>query len=604
MKKKHLLRKSGIILALACIMAAGISGALQGTTRLKASEGYISFEYSEETDMEQIGFKGDKVSISGGSISANDISNEGNKLKLDKGAVAVKTLDNVITSGKVHFETVFLTTATSKASLFMRILNSEGEPMIDIAQYGSSNLNLYINRQTSGNEGAMAGRFSGLPVKQWAKAEVDIDLDAAKEAGHLVFDAVVWTTDNYASGVWTKFAEYDENIYLKSTTAPTATGSASANASVFDVAAIELYNAGGTNYYDDMYFEAIGDGVTRRLGELKLVSLPLKLEYNVGDSLNESGLCISGTYVYTFADGSTKEVTRTITKYDIEFDSSREGASVPVIITPSSDEKQSVSFNVKVNHNAALDYIEAWLVSFVNNKMVILEDDNSITLNKRQIKLPLESEDGVKLSWSVDSSYAKLNDRILTVIPAKDKELEIILTVTAKAKNADGDKVELSKDIKLVVPQETTGAVKTELSFDSEENINTGLKAMYDRGFFKGQESLASIENVLSNKDRMITTEELTAILVNMFEVETTYTDTIISREDVLYDKWYSDYVIAAFQLSLETKASRIEKKIYGIGSAITKDDFIYMVSRIAAIDQTTLPDDYAAKIFDVTVKP
>jgi len=598
MKKNCFTRKQCFALALTCAVAVcTLVRQPYGITIVKAADAYTSFEYSEEKSIGATGFDGNKVSIVGGAISANDTSNTGNKIKLEKG-ISVKKLDSVITSGKVHFETVFLTTATSKASLFMRLLNSEGEPMIDIAQYGSSNLNLYIDKKTEGNEGAMADRFKGLPVKQWAKAEVDIDLDETKTAGHLVFDVVVWTTDNYASDVWTKFAEYDENIYLKSTTAPTTTGAASTKATVFDIAAIELYNAGGTNYYDDMLFEAIGEGAIRKLSKLELVSAPFKLEYNVGDSLNESGLELKGTYIYTFVDGSTKEDVRTITKYEVEFDSSKEGKRIPVTITA---EGQSVSFDVEVKHNTILDYIEAELVSFVNNKMVILEDDNSITINKRQIKLPAESEDGVRLSWSVSNiskSNVSIKDRILTVEPSSEKETEVILAVTALAENSDGDKVEFSKDIKLVVPKATGETVK-EFSFDSEENINIGLKAMYDRGFFEGQERLASIENVLKFKEQFITTEELAAILVNMFEIDTTYTKTVINRGDVEYDKWYTDYVVAAFQLSLETKSSRVERKIYGIGKTLTKDDVAYMVSRIAAIDQTTLLDDYATKMFE-----
>jgi len=587
--KKFFLRGKLVVLAAAFVLLQPCN-----MSTVFADESYISFEFSEEKDIAATGFDGSKVSISTGNISANDTSNVGNKIKLDKGATAVKKLDSVITSGQVHFETTFLTTATSKASLFMRILNSEGEPMIDIAQYGSSNLNLYIDRQTSGNEGAMAARFTGLPVKQWAKAEVNIDLDATKTAGHLVFDAVVWVTDNYAGGVWNKFAEYDENVYLNSTTAKTATGAASTKATVFDVAAIELYNAGGTNYYDDMFFEAISEGTTKKLNKLEIVSIPSKTEYNVGDALNEKGLELIGTYLYTFSDGSTREEKQAITKYEIDFDSSKEGKNIPVTIIA---DGQSVSFNVEVLHNPILDYVEAELVSFIDNKLVTLEDDNSIKLNKRQIKLPAENEDGIKLSWAVNASNASVVDRILTVQPSSDKETEVVLTVTAITENVDGDSVEFSKDIKLVVPKATKAAVEN-FSFDTEENINVGLKAMLDRGLLKGQERLSSVENVLSNREQLINTEELAAILVNMFEIDTTYTKTVINREDVKYDEWYTDYVIAAFQLSLEPSAGRIEKKIYGIGKKLTEAEVLYMVSRIVAVDQTTLPDDYAEQMF------
>lgn len=582
------------IIAAACLITAFALAAEPCTTSVYAADGkYMSFRYTEEKEIAATGFAGNNISIVSGTISANDTSNVGSKIKLDKGT-AVKKLDSIVSSGMVHFETVFLTTATSKASLFLRILNSEGEPMIDIAQYGSSNLNLYIDRQTSGNEGAMAARFKGLTVKQWVKAEVDIDLDASKTEGHLVFDVVVYTTDSYESGLWKKFAEYDETVYLNSTTAKTTTGAASTKATVFDVASIELYNAGGTNYYDDMFFETIGGGTVKTLAKLELVSAPLKTEYNVGDSFNDTGMELVGTYVYTFADGSTKEEKQVITKYEVDFDNGREGKQVPVTIKV---DGKSVSFFAEVRHNPILDYIEADLVSFIDNKLVVLEDDNSILINKRQIKLPIKSEDDVKLSWAVKTGNADIAGNILTIEPSQDKETEVILTVTAETKNYEGSKVVFNKDIRLIIPKANT--VKNEkFSFDTEENINVGLKAMYDRGLFKGQEKLASVSAVLSNREQFITAEELAAILVNMFEVDTTYTKTVINREDVAYDKWYTDYVIAAFQLSLEPKTSRIEKKLYGIGHRLTREDILYMVSRIAAVDQTTLPVDYAEQMF------
>ena len=582
------------IIAAACLITAFALAAEPCTTSVYAADGkYMSFRYTEEKEIAATGFAGNNISIVSGTISANDTSNVGSKIKLDKGT-AVKKLDSIVSSGMVHFETVFLTTATSKASLFLRILNSEGEPMIDIAQYGSSNLNLYIDRQTSGNEGAMAARFKGLTVKQWVKAEVDIDLDASKTEGHLVFDVVVYTTDSYESGLWKKFAEYDETVYLNSTTAKTTTGAASTKATVFDVASIELYNAGGTNYYDDMFFETIGGGTVKTLAKLELVSAPLKTEYNVGDSFNDTGMELVGTYVYTFADGSTKEEKQVITKYEVDFDNEREGKQVPVTIKV---DGKSVSFFAEVRHNPILDYIEADLVSFIDNKLVVLEDDNSILINKRQIKLPVKSEDDVKLSWAVKTGNADIAGNILTIEPSQDKETEVILTVTAETKNYEGSRVVFNKDIRLVIPKANT--VKNEkISFDTEENINVGLKAMYDRGLFKGQEKLASVSAVLSNREQFITAEELAAILVNMFEVDTTYTKTVINREDVAYDKWYTDYVIAAFQLSLEPKTSRIEKKLYGIGRRLTREDILYMVSRIAAVDQTTLPVDYAEQMF------
>ena len=86
--------------------------------------------------------------------------------------------------------------------------------------------------------------------------------------------------------------------------------------------------------------------------------------------------------------------------------------------------------------------------------------------------------------------------------------------------------------------------------------------------------------------------------MVNLFGIDTTYTDVKISRRDVKDDAWYSRFVKAAFQLSVETRDSRERKADYGIGRGISRENLLYMLHRIVMIDQTTLPSDYADRIF------
>ncbi len=561
----------------------------------KSDGSYEMFEYIDEDSAAIIGFGGSSLSVTNNDIEANDESNRTNRITVGKGT-ATKVFDTAFTTGTVHFETVFMTMATSKASLFLRLLNSEGKPMIDIAQYGSSNFNLYIDKKTEGTDGAMAGQFGGLPVKNWAKFAVDIDLDATKAAGHLVFDAVVWTTNDYESGNWTKFAEYDETLYLNSTMAPTTTGSASSDATVFDIASIELYNAAGsTNYYDDMYFEAIGEGTTKELVDITVVSEPTKKTYVEGDNFNAAGLEIMGTYKYTFKDGSTTTKQREVTIYDVEFNNREIGDSVPVVVSVGD---LSVTFTVKVTKSVALDNIESYIVDYISNDLVTLLDDNIIGLNKRQVRLPYSNSDGVQLDWSAVSSNVTVSDRILTVTPSTEGITEAVITVSMVTKNADGSNVTVKKDITFEVAKASSDSVPS-ISFETLEDYQNAIEVMMDMGIFEGQVRLTDVTAILNALESGITVEEFVAILVNLFDVDTTHTEIKIDRNDIDYDAWYADYVIAAFQLSVETEESRTGKERYGIGDSLTKEDIIYMLSRIVAVDKTTLPSDYLSKIFE-----
>lgn len=555
----------------------------------KPDGSYVTFSYTDESGVVETGFDGSKISVAGGDVSGN----KSNKIKVDKGT-STMTLAEPRTTGTVHFETEFLTTSTSKASLFLRILNSENKPMVDIAQYGSGNLNLYIDKNTEGTDGKMAGQFGGLPVKQWAKLSVDIDLEATREQGHLMFDAIVWKKADYSSDKWTVHAEYNQDLYLKSATAPTTTGSASSDATVFDVAAIELVTSNGTSYYDNMFFEAVRDDVTRELLDLEIASPADKTEYIVGDGLNRAGLVLTGTYKFTLPKGDVKTRTAEITKYDISFDNTQPGESVPVTLSAGGHE---VVYYVKVLPNTALNDIEQYLVDYVDNILVNLGAEKVIYINKRQMRLPAEAENGEKLSWEVISGDAAVKENVLTVNPSTEKTTEISLKVTLSTKNNDGDPVSVSKTVKAEVSRQREKAPDTKPS--EEESLRNAISMLYERGLFDGQADLKNVDAVMANLDREIRVEEIAVILVNMFDIDTTYTRARVSRKDVEDNAWYSKYVRAAFQLSVETRDSHEGKENYGIGKGISKDNLLYMIDRIVHVDQTTLPSDYAEKMFE-----
>ncbi len=554
----------------------------------KPDSSYVTFGYTDEGSVGPVGFNGNNITVAGGDVAGN----AGSKLKVDKGT-AVKTLTDPITSGTVHFETKFLTKATSGASLFLRILNSEGHPMVEIAQYGSSNLNLYLDKATSGD---FAERFGGLPTNTWARVTIDIDLDRSNETGQLAFDAAVWTTEDYAGGSWTKFAEFDQNAYINgSGTVHSANGSASTRASRFDVAAVELQNAGSAaNYYDDMFFEAIDASVKKELAELKIVRPASKTVYYVGDSANTDGLVLSGVYIYQFPNGTTDRVETEVTKYTVSFDNTVPGENVPVTV---SADGRTVSYTVTVLENTRLDGIEEYLVGYVGNRLVTLDGKNTVHVNKRQILLPAQDEKGDTLEWEVASGQANAGvaENILTVIPSAEASVEIELKVTLHAVNEDGDELVLSRPVRVAVPKESGKAADDSLA--TEESMKNAVKAMYERGLFDGQKDLKDVDSVMASLDRAVTTEEMAVILVNLFGIDTTYTDVRISRGDVRDDAWYSKHVKAAFQLSVETRDSREGKENYGIGKGMSKANLLYMIHRIVMVDQTTLPSDYEDRI-------
>lgn len=550
---------------------------------------YVTISYTDEEGMAHTGFDGSKISVASGDTYGNN----GNKIKLAKGS-SVTTLAQPCTTGTVHFETEFLTTAAKGESLFLRLLNSEGKPMVDIGQYGSGNLNLYIDKKTSGTDGAMAGQFKGLPVKQWAKLSVDIDLEATREQGHLVFDAIVWTKADYA-GDWTIHAEFDEDLYLKSEMAPTTTGSASSDATVLDIASIELLNKNGDNFYDNLFFEAIRGDVEKKLTSLVIASPAVKTEYTVGDGLNRTGLVLKGVYRYSFPNGDVKEREAEITKYEVSFDNTQPGDAVPVTLTA---EGLSVSYNVLVRPNTALDDIETYLVrEYINNKLVTLDDEMVIYMNKRQVKLPVETKKGEKLTWSIAGGDAEVSGVILTVNPSKEKKTEVDLKVTLSTKNNDGDLVSFSKTLKIKVPKESGRAADD--SFTTESSQRYVVKTLVDRKLFEGQANLTDVDTIMANMNREITVEEVAVILVNLFQIDTTYTSVRINRSDVEDDAWYSKFVKAAFQLSVETRDSREGKAEYGIGKGISKANLLYMIDRIIHVDQTTVPEDYQDRLFE-----
>lgn len=555
----------------------------------KPDSSYVTFSYMDEGSVGPVGLNGDNVGVAGGDVAGNASS----KIKVDKGT-AVKKLADPVTSGTVHFETKFLTKATSGASLFLRILNSEGLPMVEIAQYGSSNLNLYLDKATSGD---FAERFAGLPTNTWVRASIDIDLDKSNEEGKLAFEASVWITEDYAGGSWTKFADFGPDAYINGSGAVhSANGSASTKATKLDVAAIELQNGGGSaNYYDDMFFEAIDGSVRKELTELKIVQPASKTVYYVGDSANANGLVLSGVYVYHFPDGTDRQVEAEVTRYEVSFDNTVPGENVPV--TVSADGK-AVSYSVTVLENTRLEDIGEYLAGFVNNRLVTLDDKGTVHVNKRQILLPARDAEGDTLVWEVSSGQdiASVAENVLTLVPS-DKAAEAQLKVTLQAVNEDGDPLSLSRTVRIAIPKE--GGKAADDSLATEESLRNAVTAMYERGLFEGQESLKDVDSVMASLDREITTEEIAVLLVNLFGIDTTYTDVEIDRGDVKDGAWYSKHVKAAFQLSVETRDSREGKEKYGIGKGMSKANLLYMIRRIVMVDQAELPSDYEERMFE-----
>ena len=316
--------------------------------------------------------------------------------------------------------------------------------------------------------------------------------------------------------------------------------------------------------------------------------------YYVGESANTNGLVLSGVYVYHFPNGTTDQVETEVTKYTVSFDNTVPGENVPVTV---SADGEMVTYPVTVLANTRLDGIEEYVVGYINNRLVTLDGKKTIHMNKRQVLLPAEDENGDTLVWEVVSGQANAGvaENVLTVVPSGEAA-EVELKVTLLAVNDDGDQLTLNKSVKVAVPKESGQTVDDSLA--TEESLRNAVTAMYERGLFDGQENLKDVDSVMANLDRDITTEEMAVILVNLFGIDTTYTDVKISRRDVKDDAWYSRFVKAAFQLSVETRDSRERKADYGIGRGISRENLLYMLHRIVMIDQTTLPSDYADRIF------
>lgn len=541
---------------------------------------YIRLQYEDEETLDGILLSESSLAaVHSGPIDALDVSNETNKIQISKGTAQIN-FGEVISDGTLHFETEFLTQATSGASLFLRLVNSENLPLIDIGQYGSSNLNLYLDRRTSGDT---AGQFKNFPVRKWAKVSVDIDLDASKEQEHLVFTAVVWVTDNQKEGSWTEFARFDESIYLDSPASVSTTGAASTVLTMFDVAGIELCNAGASqNYYDNLFLEGVGAETTKVLTELKVVSLPYKTDYSVGDPFDGRGLELKGTYTYTFSDGTKETVERAVNSYEVDFDSSSPSECAPVTIWA---EGKSVQFTVTIQDNPALEGIARYLVEYADNGLVTLKDDSTISLNKRNLKLP-SCIGGDDLSYSTTSEGAAVRNNILSVTPRTDGKSFVKLAVTLKTKNSEGAMVDLTTSVLFEVEQADTDEIPTG-TLVSEDDFKNAVRTLIDNGVISGQDRLTSAEAVLKQLDGPIRTEEFVSMLVHAFGVDTSFTDTVINRSDLDYNAWYAEDIIAAFQLSVEPRFSREGKAEYGIGDDLSKEDADDMIGRMKAVDQT-----------------
>jgi len=192
------------------------------------------------------------------------------------------------------------------------------------------------------------------------------------------------------------------------------------------------------------------------------------------------------------------------------------------------------------------------------------------------------------------SDNVTIENRVVTVTPSTEAKTEAKITVAIVTQNANGKNITIEREVVFEVAKATSSGTPT-ITVDMKKAV----EVMMDMGLFKGQERLDSTAAIMSQLEGKIAIEEFVAMLVILFDVDTKYTDTVISRDDIDYNAWYADYVIAAYQLSLETEASRMGKESYGIGDNLTKEDIVYMLSRIIAVDKTTLPADYATRMFE-----
>ena len=105
----------------------------------------------------------------------------------------------------------------------------------------------------------------------------------------------------------------------------------------------------------------MGAETSKVLTELKLLSLPYKTDYMVGDPFDGRGLELKGTYTYTFSDGTKETVERAVNTYEVDFDSSSPSECAPVTIWA---EGKSVQFTVTIQDNPALEGIARYLVEY------------------------------------------------------------------------------------------------------------------------------------------------------------------------------------------------------------------------------------------------
>jgi hypothetical protein len=234
--------------------------------------------------------------------------------------------------------------------------------------------------------------------------------------------------------------------------------------------------------------------------------------------------------------------------------------------------------------------IENYLVEYINNPLVTFTD-NVLKVNKRTLSFPSKGKYKTAVTWSVEtpSPYITINNNLVTLSPSTEEAKSVNIVANFSASNEETKQTfAATKVITVAIPKASSSGSGASMDLSTPQALQNAIKNMKDNGAFK------NIETLPNNLNSNIKTEEFITMLLNVFDVDTQYTQVTIDKADMDYNAAYADYIIAAFQLSIEKHPG---EKNYGIGETITKDELYAMIKRMVAIDQSKISDELINQI-------
>lgn len=257
---------------------------------------------------------------------------------------------------------------------------------------------------------------------------------------------------------------------------------------------------------------------------------------------------------------------------------SNQAPKLPEYTIPKTEEEKNLESDILE--------VEKYLVSYINNPLVTFED-NVLKVNKKTLSLPSKGKYKTPVTWSVEGStqYAKIEGNVLTLIPSTQEPQSVNIVAHFSAENTETkQKFAAIKTITLRMPKASTNPNNSEIDLDNPQVLQKVIEDMKKDGVFK------DIDTLPNNLNASIKTEEFITMLMNVFDVDTEYTQVMIDKYDIDYNASYAPYIIAAYQLSVEKHPG---DKSYGIEENITKDEICAMIKKMVAIDQRKLSDDF-----------